>query len=103
MRFGPRCLRMRAGTHPLKMRLILINLIGRQWSRLEIAYVYVCICNALNEKKVDAAVAAGATRPADVYAHHACEVQCGKCVRDVHERLRDANQDDALVDLRGMS
>lgn len=42
--------------------------------------MYVCICHALNDKKVKAALDNGATNPASVFRHHNCQVQCGKCV-----------------------
>lgn len=42
--------------------------------------MYVCICHALNDKKVKAALDQGATTPASVFRHHNCQVQCGKCV-----------------------
>lgn len=42
--------------------------------------MYVCICHALNDKKVKAAFDQGATTPASVFRHHNCQVQCGKCV-----------------------
>ncbi len=42
--------------------------------------MYVCICNALNERKVQASLDNGATTPAAVFRQHDCQVQCGKCV-----------------------
>ncbi|MBP2303016.1 (2Fe-2S)-binding protein [Azospirillum picis] len=42
--------------------------------------MYVCICHALNDKKVKAALDKGATNPASVFRHHQCQVKCGKCV-----------------------
>ncbi|MFD1627526.1 (2Fe-2S)-binding protein [Azospirillum griseum] len=42
--------------------------------------MYVCICNALNERKVQASLDNGATTPAAVFRQHGCQVQCGKCV-----------------------
>lgn len=42
--------------------------------------MYICICHALNDKKVKAALDQGATTPASVFRHHNCQVQCGKCV-----------------------
>ncbi|MBK1841511.1 (2Fe-2S)-binding protein [Azospirillum sp. YIM B02556] len=42
--------------------------------------MFVCICHALNDKKVKAALDQGATTPASVFRHHNCQVQCGKCV-----------------------
>lgn len=42
--------------------------------------MYVCICHALNDKKVKAALDNGARTPASIFRHHSCQVQCGKCV-----------------------
>jgi bacterioferritin-associated ferredoxin len=42
--------------------------------------MYVCICNALNEKQVKNALEHGATTPASVFRHFERQVQCGKCV-----------------------
>ncbi len=42
--------------------------------------MYVCICHALNDKKVKTALSHGATTPASVFRHYECQVQCGKCV-----------------------
>lgn len=42
--------------------------------------MYVCICHALNDKKVKAALDNGASTPASVFRHYECQVQCGKCV-----------------------
>lgn len=42
--------------------------------------MYICICHALNDKKVKVALSSGATTPASVFRHYECQVQCGKCV-----------------------
>lgn len=42
--------------------------------------MYVCICNSLNERKVRAAIDAGASRPLHVYRHHGCAPRCGCCL-----------------------
>lgn len=55
--------------------------------------MYICICNALNEKKVDDAIANGADRPGRVYEHHGCKVRCGKCVSEVAERLASGTRE----------
>jgi bacterioferritin-associated ferredoxin len=49
--------------------------------------MYVCICAALNEKKVLAAVEAGARSPAAVLRHHGGTLQCGKCVGMIREMV----------------
>ncbi len=51
--------------------------------------MYVCICHALNDKKVKAALSDGATTPAAVFRHHGCQVQCGKCVPTVRAMAAD--------------
>ena len=45
--------------------------------------MYVCNCNGLTERQVRAAVEAGARKWTEVYAHHGCRPQCGRCVADV--------------------
>jgi len=42
--------------------------------------MHVCICNALPERKVHQALRAGVRTAEGVYAHHGCDVQCGKCL-----------------------
>jgi bacterioferritin-associated ferredoxin len=65
--------------------------------------MYICICNALTERQVDQAVSQGARRADEVYTQHGCSVQCGKCVREVKDKLasnrRSTYEDDALVQL----
>ncbi len=52
--------------------------------------MYVCICNALTDRRLkEAAVAHGCRRPGEVYAACGCSVQCGQCVRAVLNLLRD--------------
>jgi bacterioferritin-associated ferredoxin len=52
--------------------------------------VYVCICNALTDRKLkEAAVESGSQRPADLYAACGCRAQCGKCVRAVLNLFQD--------------
>jgi bacterioferritin-associated ferredoxin len=45
--------------------------------------VYICNCNALTDKQIAAAVAAGAERPRDVYAACGCQAQCGCCTSTI--------------------
>ena len=49
--------------------------------------MYVCICNALKDKDVDRAIAAGARTVFDVYTFHGCEPQCGRCMPTMQVRL----------------
>jgi bacterioferritin-associated ferredoxin len=52
--------------------------------------VYICLCNALTDKRVKQAVAAtGSRRPVDVYEACGCRAQCGRCVQTVLRLVRD--------------
>ena len=52
--------------------------------------MYVCLCNALTDRKLrQAAAAMGSQRPNEVYAACGCRAQCGQCVRAVLQLLRD--------------
>jgi bacterioferritin-associated ferredoxin len=52
--------------------------------------VYICLCNALTDKRVKQAVAAtGSQRPTDVYEACGCRAQCGRCVQTVLCLARD--------------
>lgn len=51
--------------------------------------MYICLCNALTDKQVVAAVAAGADRPRDVYAACGCQPQCGRCTRTILDLVRE--------------
>jgi bacterioferritin-associated ferredoxin len=48
----------------------------------------VCLCNAMSEEQVRAAIAAGATRPKEVYACCGGRAQCGCCTSIVLGILR---------------
>jgi bacterioferritin-associated ferredoxin len=50
----------------------------------------VCHCNHLTDRQVAAAIAAGAARPAEVYAGCGCGAQCGCCCKTILGMLRDA-------------
>lgn len=49
--------------------------------------MYLCICRAIRERDVDAAVKAGARRPADVFRARGQSPQCGSCTCDIRERI----------------
>jgi bacterioferritin-associated ferredoxin len=52
--------------------------------------VYICLCNALTDRRLKQAVAdANGTRPGDVYAACGCRAQCGQCVKAVIQMLRE--------------
>jgi len=51
--------------------------------------MYVCLCNGLTDQQIQWAVAAGATRPKDVYCACACRAQCGGCTRTILSLIRE--------------
>jgi bacterioferritin-associated ferredoxin len=52
--------------------------------------MYVCICNAVNEKSIQQAVAEGAQNVRDVRRCLGVGSQCGQCVRHAHEVIEQA-------------
>ena len=59
--------------------------------------MYVCNCNGLRPRDVAGAIEAGAARPREIFAHHACAPQCAKCVCEMREMIEDARQAYALA------
>ncbi len=49
--------------------------------------MYVCICNGINKRSVDAAIDSGADKVADIYRAHGCAPRCGQCVPVMREAL----------------
>ncbi|MBM3617455.1 MAG: hypothetical protein FJX23_02800 [Alphaproteobacteria bacterium] len=47
----------------------------------------ICFCNNLREKDMATAIAEGAQCAGDVYKHHGCKPQCGKCVPYVRDAI----------------
>jgi bacterioferritin-associated ferredoxin len=54
--------------------------------------MYACICNALNDEKVDDALSQGATTVSDVFKHHGCTPRCGSCVNHLRCKVKAASQ-----------
>jgi bacterioferritin-associated ferredoxin len=54
--------------------------------------MYVCICNALNDRKVSSALAGGAASVSDVFRHHGCAPRCGSCVNHIRAQVGAASQ-----------
>jgi len=52
--------------------------------------MFVCICNAVNEKAIQQAVADGAQSVRDVRRSLNVGSQCGQCVRQAHEVIEQA-------------
>lgn len=50
--------------------------------------MYICNCNGLNERQVDAAIGCGAKRWDDVHRHYGCKPQCGQCAQEIVTRMR---------------
>lgn len=50
--------------------------------------MYVCICNAINERSVKAAIDDGAAKVADIYRANGCAPRCGKCIPDMRNALQ---------------
>ncbi len=49
--------------------------------------MYVCVCQAIRERDVDAAVRGGARRPSDVFRACGKAPQCGGCAPDMRQRI----------------
>ena len=49
--------------------------------------MYICNCNGLNERDVDAAIRAGACRNGDVHSFHGCRPECAKCLPEIRDRI----------------
>ena len=57
--------------------------------------MYLCICRAIREREVDAAVRAGARKPADVFRACGKNPQCGTCACDMRERIARTLREEA--------
>lgn len=52
--------------------------------------MYICLCNALTDRKLkEAAADLSNARPSDLYAACGCRAQCGQCVKALMQVLRD--------------
>ncbi|MBE7159319.1 MAG: (2Fe-2S)-binding protein [Rhodospirillales bacterium] len=60
--------------------------------------MYICSCNALTDSDVDRAIAAGASRPREVYAACGSQVQCGRCVNTIVTLLREAETEPEMLE-----
>ena len=50
--------------------------------------MYICICRAIRDSDVDAAVRAGARRPVDVFRACGQNPQCGSCAGEMRKRIQ---------------
>ena len=49
--------------------------------------MYLCVCRAIREREVEAAVRAGARRPVDVFRACGKNPQCGGCAPELRKRI----------------
>jgi bacterioferritin-associated ferredoxin len=52
--------------------------------------MYVCNCNGIRERDVQAAIEAGANKPVEVFRHCQTAAQCAKCVCDMRRLIQDS-------------
>jgi|GEM_PF-318855 len=51
--------------------------------------MFICVCNAITERQVRDAIAAGATRLSDLQRELGVATGCGRCARMAKEYLRE--------------
>lgn len=56
------------------------------------ALMYVCNCNGIREREVRAAIAAGASRPAQIFKACDSAAQCARCVCDMRKILDEERE-----------
>lgn len=49
--------------------------------------MYVCNCNGITERDIEDAVRQGASKAIDVYRHKGAKPVCGRCVKDITQRM----------------
>ena len=54
--------------------------------------VYVCNCNGIREREARAAIAAGASRPVEIFRRCQSTPRCAKCVCDMRRMIQDNDQ-----------
>jgi bacterioferritin-associated ferredoxin len=54
--------------------------------------MFICNCNGVRCREVDAAIEAGAKSPRKVLAHHGHEPCCGRCLPEIAARLNSRKQ-----------
>lgn len=54
--------------------------------------MYVCNCNGIRERDVRQAIAAGASRPAQIFKACDSRPQCARCVCDMRQILDEERQ-----------
>jgi bacterioferritin-associated ferredoxin len=68
--------------------------------------MYICSCNALNDRQVRAAIDAGVKNWMDVHAYHGVVPQCGSCGPEISAMLNPEKEvqgspffNDAMADV----
>jgi bacterioferritin-associated ferredoxin len=56
--------------------------------------VYVCNCNGIREREARAAIASGASKPAEIFRRCQSSLRCAKCVCDMRRMIQESR--DAL-------
>ena len=54
--------------------------------------MYLCNCNGIREREARAAIASGASKPAEIFRHCQSKPQCAKCVCDMRRMIQDSNE-----------
>ena len=49
--------------------------------------MFICICNAITDREVRAAIDAGASDWREVHSYHCHEPNCGKCEADILDQI----------------
>lgn len=57
--------------------------------------MYVCICHGIKGRDVEAALAEGVRRPAELHRHFGVEPQCGRCMATIRDMVGDRRSDGA--------
>ena len=52
--------------------------------------MYICMCNALREKQVEAAAGDNARTVAEVFRRCGSRPKCGKCLPEIAQKIEDA-------------
>lgn len=59
--------------------------------------MYVCNCNGIRARDVQAAIDCGAKRPKDIFTAQGCQAQCAKCVCEMREMIQESRQAFAMA------
>jgi bacterioferritin-associated ferredoxin len=57
--------------------------------------MYICICQAIREREVTAAVRSGARRPSDIFRACGKTPQCGGCAADMRAHIDRMAEEEA--------